>query len=132
MKLPRRQILHVAAGGAALPIASLKAWAQSYPAKPVHVIVGYAPGSSPDIVARLMGQSLSDRPGQPFIIENRTGAGTNIGTEAVAKALPDGHTLLWATTANAIKATLYEKLGFDFIRDIAPPQASYACQTSWR
>jgi tripartite-type tricarboxylate transporter receptor subunit TctC len=121
MKLLRRRILRLAAGAAALPIVSLNAWAQAYPTKPVRVIVGFAPGSSPDIVARLMGQWLSERLGQPFIIDNRPGGGTNIGTEAVVKAIPDGYTVLWATTANAINATLYEKkLSFDFIRDIVP------------
>jgi tripartite-type tricarboxylate transporter receptor subunit TctC len=121
MKFLRRRILRLAAGAAALLIVSLNAWAQAYPTKPVRVIVGFAPGSSPDIVARLMGQWLSERLGQPFIIDNRPGGGTNIGTEAVVKAIPDGYTVLWATTANAINATLYEKkLSFDFIRDIVP------------
>jgi tripartite-type tricarboxylate transporter receptor subunit TctC len=120
MRFPRRQFLRLAASAAALPTVSIQAWAQAYPIKPVRVIVGFAPGSSPDIVARLMGQWLSERFGQLFIIENRPGGGTNIGTEAVVKASADGYTLLWATTANAINATLYEKLNFDFSRDIAP------------
>jgi tripartite-type tricarboxylate transporter receptor subunit TctC len=124
MILPRRQFLHLTAGAAVLPAISRIARAQAYPTKPVRVIVGYAAGSSPDIVARLMGQWLSERLGQPFIIENRPGAGTNLGTEAVVKSLPDGYTLLWATTANTINATLYEKLlNFDFSRDIAPVAA---------
>jgi tripartite-type tricarboxylate transporter receptor subunit TctC len=124
MKLShRRQFLHLAAGAAALPAVSRIASAQAYPTRPVRVIVGYAAGSSPDIVARLMGQWLSERLGQPFIVENRPGAGTNLGTEAVVKSLPDGYTLLWATTANAINATLYEKLNFDFSRDISPVTA---------
>jgi tripartite-type tricarboxylate transporter receptor subunit TctC len=123
MKFPRRKFLHLAAGAAVLPAVSRIASARAYPTKPVRVIVGYAAGSSPDIVARLMGQWLSERLGQPFIIENRPGAGTNLGTEAVVKSLPDGYTLLWATTANAINATLYEKLNFDFSRDISPVAA---------
>jgi tripartite-type tricarboxylate transporter receptor subunit TctC len=107
-------------GAQAYPTLSRIVGAQAYPTKPVHIIVGYAPGSSPDIVAGLMGQWLSERLGQPFIIENRPGGGTNNATEAVVKAFPDGYTLLWATTANAINSTLYEKLSFDFIRDITP------------
>jgi tripartite-type tricarboxylate transporter receptor subunit TctC len=120
MKLPRRKFLHLAVGTAALPAVSRFAWAQSYPARPVHVIVGFPAGSGPDIVARLMGQSLSERLGQPFVIENRTGAGGNIGTEAVVRATPDGYTLLFVTAGNAWTTSLYDKLNFDFIRDIAP------------
>jgi tripartite-type tricarboxylate transporter receptor subunit TctC len=121
MKLPhRRQFLHLAAGAAALPAVSRIAWAQSYPTRPVHWIVGFTPAGGNDIVARLMGQWLSERLGQPFVIENRPGAGTNIATEAVVNAPPDGYTLLLANLANAINATLYEKLNFNFIRDIAP------------
>jgi len=120
MKLPRRNFLHLAAGAAALPAVSRVARAQTYPARPVHLILGYAPGGAPDIVARLFGQWLSQRLGQQFVIENRPGAASNIGAEAVVRAVPDGYTLLYATTANAINASLYEKLNFNFIRDIAP------------
>jgi tripartite-type tricarboxylate transporter receptor subunit TctC len=120
MKLPRRKFLHLAAGVATLPAASRFAWAQTYPTKPVRLIVGFAPGGTTDIAARLMGQWLSEQFGQPFIIENRTGAATNIATEAVVRAPADGYTLLTVTAANATNATLYERLGFNFIRDIAP------------
>jgi tripartite-type tricarboxylate transporter receptor subunit TctC len=120
MKRLRRQFLHLAAGTAALPALSRIAWAQSYPTKPVRVIVPFAPGGSTDIVARLMGQRLSERLGQPFIIESRPGAGTNIGTEAVVRAPPDGYTLLLVGPPVAINATLYEKLNFNFMRDIVP------------
>jgi tripartite-type tricarboxylate transporter receptor subunit TctC len=120
MKLLRRRFLQLAAGAAALPPASRFAWAQTYPTRPVHIVIGYPAGGAADILARLMGQWLSERLGQPFIIENRPGAGTNIATEAVAKAPPDGYTLLLVTTANAMNATLYDKLNFNFIRDIAP------------
>jgi tripartite-type tricarboxylate transporter receptor subunit TctC len=120
MKFPRRTFLHLAAGAAALPAVSRVARAQAYPARPVRLILGYAPGNAPDIVAPLMGQWLSERLGQQFIIENRTGAGSNIGTEAVVRAAPDGYTLLYVTTANAVSATLFDKLNFNFIRDIAP------------
>jgi len=119
MKLPRRQFMRLAAGIAALPAASRFAWAQTYPTRPVRIIVGFAPGGPNDILARLTGQWLSERLHQPFIIENRTGAGGNIGTEAVEKAPPDGYTLLLVSTANAINATLYDQLNFNFIRDIA-------------
>jgi tripartite-type tricarboxylate transporter receptor subunit TctC len=117
MKLPRRQFLHLAAAAAALPALSCLASAQTYPARPVRIIVPFAAGAPPDIVARLMGQWLSERLGRPFIIDNRPGAGTNIGTEAVIRAAPDGYTLLWAPAATAINATLYENLQFNFIRD---------------
>ncbi len=120
MKLPRRQFLHLAASAAALPAVSRIAWAQVYPVRPVHWIVGFTPAGGNDIVARLIGQWLSERLGQPFVIENRPGAGTNIATEAVVNAPPDGYTLLLVNMANAINATLYEKLNFNFIRDIAP------------
>ena len=121
MKLPhRRRFLHLAAGVAALPAASRFAWAQAYPARPVRLIIGYPPGSGPDINARLIGQWLSERLGQPFVIDNRPGAGSNIGTEAVVRAPADGYTLLIAASANASNATLYDKLDFNFIRDIAP------------
>jgi tripartite-type tricarboxylate transporter receptor subunit TctC len=120
MKLPRRQFLHLAAGAAALPAVSRIARAQAYPTRPVRIIVGFPPGGGTDILARLIGQWLSERLGQSFVIENRPGAGTNIGTEAVVRAAPDGHTLLLVGAANAINTTLYDKLNFDFIRDIAP------------
>src|SRR6516162_3307223 len=108
MKLPRRKFLHLAAGTAALPAVSL-AWAPAYPTRPVRIIVGFAAGGSADILARLMGQWLSERLGQPFVIENRPGAGSNIGTEAVVRAPPDGYTLLLASSANAIAASLYDR-----------------------
>ena len=121
MKLPhRRRFLHLAVGAAALPTVSRFARAQAYPSRPVRIVVGLAAGSSLDIVARLMGQWLSERLGQPFVIENRPGAGTNVATEAVVRAAPDGYTLLAVSPANAINATLYEKLNFNFIGDIAP------------
>ena len=121
MKLPhRRQFLHLAAGAAALPAVLRIAWAQNYPTRPVRLIVGFAPGGTTDITARLIGQWLSERLGQQFLIENRTGAATNIATEAVVRAPADGYTLLLVTASNAINATLYDKLGFNFIRDIAP------------
>jgi tripartite-type tricarboxylate transporter receptor subunit TctC len=120
MKFPRRQFLHLAAGGAALPAASRFAWAQTYPSRPVRLVVAFAAGSTTDIFARLMGQWLSERLGQQFIIENRPGASTNIGTVAVVNAPPDGYTLLMVASANASAAALYDKLNFNFIRDIAP------------
>ncbi len=120
MKLPRRQFLHLATAAAALPAASGFAWAQTYPLRPVRIIVGFAAGGPNDILARLIGQWLSERLGQPFVIENRPGAGSNIATEAVVRAPPDGYTLLLVGTPNAINATLYDNLNFNFIRDIAP------------
>ncbi len=121
MKLPhRRQFLRLAAGATALPVLSRAASAQAYPTRPVRWIVAAGPGSSPDIVARLVGQRLSERLGQPIIVDNRPGGGGNIGTQAVVNAPPDGYTLLFVTNANAINATLYEKLNYNFIRDIAP------------
>ena len=120
MKLPRRNFLHLAAGAAALPAVSRVARAQAYPTRPVRIIVPFAPAGSADIVARLIGQWLSERLGQPFVIENRPGAGTNIGTEAVVRAPADGYTLLLVGSSSAINATLYDKLTFNFIRDIAP------------
>jgi tripartite-type tricarboxylate transporter receptor subunit TctC len=120
MKLPRRNFLHLAAGVAALPAVSRLARAQAYPARPVRIIIGFAAGGVVEIVARLIGQSLSERLGQPFIIESRPGAASNIATEAVVRAPPDGYTLLVVSSANAINATLYDKLNFVFLRDIAP------------
>jgi hypothetical protein len=120
MNLPRRQFLHLAAGAAALPVVSRFAWAQAYPSRPVRIIVGFAPGQAIDIVTRIIGLWLSERLGQQFIIENRPGAGGNIATEAVVRAPPDGYTLLAIGSNNMINATLYEKLNYNFIRDIAP------------
>jgi tripartite-type tricarboxylate transporter receptor subunit TctC len=123
MKLPRRNFRHLAAGAAALPAVARIARAQTYPSRPVRLLVGFAPGGPGDVLARLMGQWLSERLGQPFVVENRTGAATNIATEAVVRAPADGYTLLFVTMANAINATLYDKLNFNFIRDIAPVAA---------
>jgi tripartite-type tricarboxylate transporter receptor subunit TctC len=123
MKLPRRQFLHLAAGAIALPAASRIAWAQAYPARPVRIIVGAAPSGTYDIMARLIGEWLSERLGQPFVIENRPGAGTTIGTEAVVKAPPDGYTLLLVGAAAVTSALLYDKRNFNLIRDIAPVAA---------
>jgi tripartite-type tricarboxylate transporter receptor subunit TctC len=120
MKLPRRQFLHLAAGAAALPAMSRTAWAQTYPTRPVRVIVSFAAAGPNDIVARLFGQWLSERMGQQVIVENRAGAGGTIGTEAVVNSPADGYTLLLVSSANAIHATLYERLNYDFIRDIQP------------
>jgi tripartite-type tricarboxylate transporter receptor subunit TctC len=120
MKLARRRFLHLAAGAAVLPAVSRMTRAQSYPSRPVRIVVGFAPGGAFDIAARLMGQWLSDRLGQPFIVENRPGASTNIATEAVVRAPADGYTLLLGGAVNTVNATLYEKLKFDFIKDIAP------------
>src|SRR5262249_48330056 len=121
MKFPqRRQFLHLAAGAAALPALLRNSWAQAYPTRPVRIIVGFAAGGGADIAARLIGQWLSDRLGQSFVVENRSGAGSNIGTETVVNALPDGYTLLLPTLSNVVNTTLYEKLNFRFTRDIAP------------
>jgi tripartite-type tricarboxylate transporter receptor subunit TctC len=120
MKLPRRKFLHLAAGAAALPAVSRVAWAQAYPTRPVRLIEGFGAGSAPDVLARLIGQSLSEQLGQSFVVENRSGANSNIATDAVARASPDGYTLLLITSANAINATLYDKLNYNFIRDIVP------------
>jgi tripartite-type tricarboxylate transporter receptor subunit TctC len=120
MKLPRRRFLHLAAGAAALPALPNVARAQAYPTRPVRIIVPAAAGGTSDILTRLIGRWLSERFGKPFIVENRPGAGANIGTEAVVKAPPDGYTLLTITPPNAINATLYDRLNFNFIRDIAP------------
>ena len=124
MKLPRRRFLHLAAC-AALPAMSRIARADSYPSRPVRIIVGYAAGGPTDIAARLVGQWLSERLGQSFVIDNRPGAASNIGTELVVRALPDGYTLLQVGTTNAINAILYDKLNFNFIRDIAPVASIY-------
>jgi len=118
MRVLRRHFLQLAAGG--LPFAPLIAWAQTYPSRPVRWIVGYAAGGGNDIAARLMGQWLTERLGQPFIIENRPGANSNIATEAVVRAPPDGYTLLLVSASNAINTTLYKNLNFDLIRDVAP------------
>jgi tripartite-type tricarboxylate transporter receptor subunit TctC len=120
MNHSRRRFLRVVAGTAAFSSVSRAARAQTYPSRPVRIIVGYAPGGGQDILARLMGQWLSERLGQPFIIENRPGGGANIATEAVVRAAPDGYTLLTVGPAHAVNATLYDKLSFNFLRDIAP------------
>jgi tripartite-type tricarboxylate transporter receptor subunit TctC len=120
MKLPRRNFLHLAAGAAALPAVSRFAWAQTYPTRPVRIIVGFPAGGNLDMIARLMGQWLSERLGLPFVIENRSGAGTNIAAETAVRAPADGYTLLMVGPTQAINATLYDKLNFNFIRDIAP------------
>jgi tripartite-type tricarboxylate transporter receptor subunit TctC len=120
MKLSRRSLLHLSAGAVALPALSCRARAQTYPARPIRLIIGYTPGGSADITARLTGQWLSERLGQSVIVESRPGGGTNIATEAVVRAPPDGYTLLLVAPANAINATLYDKLNFEFLRDIVP------------
>ena len=120
MKLPRRNLLHLAAGAAALPAVSRFAWAQTYPTRPVRIIVGFAPAGAGDIVARLIGQWLSERLGQPFVVENRPGANGNIAAQAGVRAPADGYTLLMVSSANAANAALYDKLSFNFLRDIAP------------
>jgi tripartite-type tricarboxylate transporter receptor subunit TctC len=120
MKLPRRQFLHLATGAAMLPAAARLARAQTYPTRPVHIVVGFGAGTGLDLYARLIGQWLSERLGQPVIIDNRPGAGTNLATESVVNAAPDGYTLLMANTAAFTNAALYDNLRFNFIRDIAP------------
>ena len=125
MKLPSRNFVHLAAGAAALPAASRIARAQTYPTRPVRLIVGWPPGGPADLFARLIGQPLSERLGQPIIIENRPGAASNMATEAVVRAPPDGYTLLMISSVNAYNATLYDKLNFDFVRDIAPVASIY-------
>jgi tripartite-type tricarboxylate transporter receptor subunit TctC len=125
MKLPRRQFLHLAAGAVALPFTPHVARAQAYPSRPVRLIAGFPPGGVVDVFARLIGQWLSERLGQQFVIENRAGAGGNLATEAVVKALPDGYTLLMIGSNNAWNVTLYDNLSFNFIRDIAPVASIY-------
>ncbi len=120
MEYPRRKVLHLVAGAAALPALSLLARAQSYPSRPVRWLVGFTPAGGNDITARLIGQWLTERLGQPFVIENRPGAGTNIAAEAVIHAPPDGYTLFLTNFSNAVNASLYEKLNFNFMRDMAP------------
>jgi tripartite-type tricarboxylate transporter receptor subunit TctC len=120
VKLCRRRFLRLAAGAAALPAVPRVAWADTYPSRPARILVGFPAGTSSDIIARLIAQWLSERLGQQFIVENRTGAGTNIAADSVVHAAPDGYTLLWVTQTNAINATLYDNLNFDFARDIAP------------
>ena len=120
MKLPRRKFLHLAAGAAALPAMSRFAWAQSYPTRPARIIVGFPAGTSSDITSRLIAQWLSERLGQQFVVENRPGAGTNIAADTVVHSPADGYTLLWITQTNAINATAYAKLDFNFIDDIQP------------
>jgi tripartite-type tricarboxylate transporter receptor subunit TctC len=120
MKFPRRQFLHLAAGAAALPAVSRVAWAQSYPSRPVRVVVGAAPGGANDIIIRAMGRWLSERLGQQFIIENRPGGSNNLGTEVVVRAPADGYTLLAISGVNVVNTVLFDKLNFNFIRDIAP------------
>jgi tripartite-type tricarboxylate transporter receptor subunit TctC len=117
---PRRSFLHLAVAAAALPAASRFAYAQAYPARPVHIILGFPAGGSSDVIGRVLAESLSERLGQPFILDSRPGAGSNIGTELVVRAAPDGYTLLLTTSANAINASLYDNLNFNFIHDIAP------------
>jgi tripartite-type tricarboxylate transporter receptor subunit TctC len=125
MKLPRRQFLHLAAGAAALPALSRMAWAQSYPSRPVRLIAPFPAGGVVDLFARLIGQWLSERLGQTFIVENRAGAGGNLGTEVVVRAAPDGYTLLECSSANAWNATIYNNLNFNFIRDLTPVASIY-------
>src|SRR5262249_5635608 len=125
MKLPRRNFLHLAAAAAALPAVSRIARAQAYPARPVRLIVGWPPGGPAGLFARLIGQPLSERLGQPIIIENRPGAASNMATEAVVRAPPDGYTLLQISSVNAYNATLYDKLNFDFVRDMVPVASIY-------
>ena len=120
MRLPRRQVLQLVTAAVAAPAVSSAAWAQSYPLRPARIIVGFAAGGTTDVVARLLGQWLSERLGQPFVVENRPGANTNLATEAVVRAPADGHTILLVTMSNVINVTLYERLNYDFVRDITP------------
>ena len=132
MKLPRRKFLHLAAGAAALPTLARIAWAQAYPSRPVRLIVGFPGGTTGDILIRLMGQWISDRLGQPFIIENRPGAAGNVATEQVVRAAPDGYTLLLAVPANAINASLYDNLHFNSSTTSCLSQALPALPLLWR
>ncbi|HTV38057.1 MAG TPA: tripartite tricarboxylate transporter substrate-binding protein, partial [Xanthobacteraceae bacterium] len=120
MRLPRRCFLHLVAAAAGLSAFSRSAWSLDYPSRPVKVIIGFAPGGPADILARVLGQYLSERFGQPFVIENRPGAGNTLATEAVTRSAPDGYTLLWTTSADEINAALYRKLNYNFMRDVAP------------
>ncbi|MGA8610583.1 MAG: tripartite tricarboxylate transporter substrate binding protein [Xanthobacteraceae bacterium] len=120
MKLPRRDFLHLAAGAAAVPLASRLAWAEAYPSRPVRIAVGFPPGAATDIVGRLIAQTLSERLGQNFFVDNRPGAGSNVAAEVVAKSAPDGYTLLAMTVTNAVNETLYTNLDFDFVHDLVP------------
>ena len=129
--MKRRQFLRLAAGAAAFPLVGRVAWAQAYPTRPVRIIVPVAPGGALDIIARIVGQQLSGRLGQPFVIENRPGAGTNIGIEAAVRAPADGYTLLLIPQSVTTNATLYDKLNFDFIRDIAPVASISRVPVSW-
>ena len=131
MKLPRRNFLHLAAGAAALPAVSRMAWAEIYPSRPVRIVVPFTPGGASDITARLMGQWLSERLGQQFVIDNRPGGGTNIGTEAVVRAPADGYTLLMVGGYNAINATLYDKLNTISSATSRRSPALLSCPTSW-
>ena len=132
MKLPRRQFLHLAAGAAALPAVSRSARAQAYPTRPVRIIVGFPAGGTSDIMARLMGQWLSERLGQQFVIENRPGASANLATEAVVRAPADGYTLLLVSTTHATNAALYDKLNFNFLATLCPLRASLRRRFSWK
>jgi len=120
MNSSRRQFLHLATAAMAFPAVTRNAWAQTYPARPVRILTGFTAGGAADVAARLIGQWLSDRFGQPFVVENRTGAGGNVATEAATKSAPDGHTLLMGGVSDAVNATLFEKLNFNFIRDLVP------------
>ncbi len=132
MPVTRRKVLHLGGGAAIAAAVPSLASAQTYPTRPVRIIVGFAAGGGGDISARLIGQWLSDRLGQQFVVENRVGAGGNIAAEAVVHAPADGYTLLQLNVANAINATLYEKLNFDFVRDIVPVAGLCVCPTLWR
>jgi tripartite-type tricarboxylate transporter receptor subunit TctC len=125
MKRPRRRFLQLAAGAAALPAVSQLVWAQTYPSRPVRIVVGYPAGIAPDVTARLIAQSLSDRLGQQVIVDNRPGAGSNIAADAVVRAVPDGYTLLAITVTNTVNSTLYDNLSFNLVRDIAPVAGTF-------
>jgi len=131
MKLARRKFLNLAAGAAALPAVSRFAWAQAYPTRPIRIVVGYTPGGAGDIVARIIGQRLSERLGQPVFIENKPGAGSNLAVQTAFSAPPDGYTLLLMAAAQAINASLYETLPFNFIRDFSPVASLVNSLWSW-